>query len=92
MIRRNQISSTSAMCRTMPSSDSDDGSTDRRARPSGSSPEHFSSSVPRCQPRNPVSVASSEPAVGGSIRGSFSGSMKLSIGMPDIIRAGRGIS
>ncbi len=87
MNQRNQPRSTSDMCRTSPRSDILDGSADRRASASASSPEHFSSSVLRYQSRKPVSVASSLPSPGGSVLGSLSGSMNMSMDMPAIIRA-----
>src|SRR6266516_5632123 len=57
--RRNQPRSTSAMCRTRPSSEIVDGSTARRASCPASSPSHFSCSVSRWQRRNSLSVVRS---------------------------------
>src|SRR5690242_15252326 len=91
MNHRNQPRSTSDMCRISPSSDILDGSTDRRASASASSPEHFSSRVLRYQSRKPVSMASSPASPGGSVLGSLSGSMNMSMDMPAIIRAARGV-
>ena len=89
MNQRNQPRSTSAMCLTSPSSDILDGSTDRAASAAASRPEHLSSSVLRYQSRKPVSVASSLPWPGGSVLGSLSGSMNMSMDMPAILRAAR---
>jgi len=69
------------MWRTNPSSDSVEVSTERRAMSWASRPEHFSSSVARCQRRNPISVTRSSPQGWGSTRGSLSGSMNMSIDM-----------
>jgi hypothetical protein len=55
---RNQAPSTSAMCRTMPSSDRFDGGTGASASCSPVSPAHFHSSVARCQSRKPSTGAS----------------------------------
>ena len=43
--RRNQLSSTSAMCRTRPSSDMLEGETDRSRNCASVSPSHFHASV-----------------------------------------------
>ena len=45
--RRNQARSTSAMCRTRPSSESVDGGIDRRRSSSSLSPSHFRARVAR---------------------------------------------
>lgn len=61
--RRSQRRSTSARCRTKPSSESVDGSTDRRDN-SGPRPEHFNCSVARWALRASMSIRRSSPVVG----------------------------
>ena len=73
--------SISARCRTSPSSDIVDGSADRRAIASASSPEHFISTVRRRQRRASTSVVRSSPNVGPCSRGSSSDGLPSAVNM-----------
>jgi len=78
---RNVARSCSARCRTSPSSDIVDGSTERRAMASASSPEHFISNVSRSQRRASTSVVRSSPSPGPFSRGSSSDGVPSAVNM-----------
>src|SRR5580693_321287 len=78
---RNVARSTSARCRTSPSSDIVDGSAERRAIASASSPAHFISRVKRAVRRASASVARSSPSLGPFSRGSSSDGLPSSVNM-----------
>lgn len=67
-VRRNQARSTSAMCRTSPSSDSAEGGEDFVRSCSVVSPAHLASSVARWKSRWPRSDSRSLPFTGGETR------------------------
>ena len=81
IITRNVARSISARCRTSPSSDIVDGSTERRAIASASRPEHFISNVRRWQRRDSTSVARSSPSLGPFSRGSSSDGLPSAVNM-----------
>ena len=81
IITRNVKRSPSARCRTSPSSDIVDGSTERRAMASASRPAHFSSKVRRMQRRDSASVARSSPSLGPCSRGSSSDGLPSAVNM-----------
>ena len=81
IISRNPLRSIPARCRTSPSSDIVDGSTERRAIASASRPAHFISNVRRWQRRASTSVVRSSPNLGPCSRGSSSDGLPSSVNM-----------
>ncbi len=72
IIARNVARSASARCRSSPSSDIVDGSTERRAIALASRPEHFISTVRRRQRRHSACMTRSSPSLRRCSRGSSS--------------------